>query len=100
MENNVIIIGLTPQGLSVLRVLSRAGVDVVAFYMNKKNVGVHSKYGTKILFNDIHDLKNKILGTCIATKCPLSINEKSKYAIKNITIYKYITIYYCRTNKN
>lgn len=60
MENNVIIIGLTPQGLSVLRVLSRAGTDVVAFYISKKNVGVHSKYGTKILFNDIPDLKNKI----------------------------------------
>lgn len=56
----IIIIGLTPQGLSVLRTLSRAGADVTAFYMNKRNVGVYSKYGRKIQFLDISDLKCKL----------------------------------------
>lgn len=56
----VFVIGLTPQGLSVLRTLSRKGVRVIAFYMNKKNVGVHSKYGEKIFCKDAYDLKNKI----------------------------------------
>lgn len=56
----IIIIGLTPQGLSLLRTLSRAGVSVVAFYQNVKNVGVYSKYGQKIHFDDVDDLKSKI----------------------------------------
>lgn len=55
-----VIIGLTPQGLSVLRTLSRAGADVYAFYQNARNVGAHSKYGKKIQFADATDLKMKI----------------------------------------
>ena len=56
----IIIIGLTPQGLSVLRVLAQAGYNVIALYHNKKNIGVKSKYGTKIQFGDSRDLKRKI----------------------------------------
>ena len=56
----IIVIGLTPQGLSVLRVLAQAGRKVIALYQNKKNVGVNSKYGTKIQFNDSNELKQKI----------------------------------------
>lgn len=55
-----IVIGLTPQGLSVLRVLAQAGRKVIALYQNKKNIGVNSKYGTKIQFNDSNELKQKI----------------------------------------
>lgn len=58
--NKIFVLGLTPQGLSVLRVLSRSGVPVVAFCSSTRNVGYHSKYGEKILFKDIFDLKNKI----------------------------------------
>jgi len=56
----IIIIGLTPQGLSLLRILSRYGVDVVAFYQNPRNVGVYSKYGQKKHFVDISDLKDQL----------------------------------------
>lgn len=61
--NPIIVIGLTPQGLSVLRVLSMAGHDVIAFYQNKKNIGVKSKFGTKIQFSDSSDLKRIIKET-------------------------------------
>ena len=59
-RKNLIIIGLTPQGLSLLRTLSRLGCNVTAFYHDNKNIGVHSKYGEKIQFEDIYDLKEKI----------------------------------------
>lgn len=56
-ERSVIILGLTAQGLALLRSLSRNGFQVTAFYQNPKNVGVYSKYGTKIRFDEIEDLK-------------------------------------------
>lgn len=56
----IIVIGLTPQGLSVLRTLSRAGHNVIALYQNDKNVGVKSKYGTKKQFTTAKDLKRII----------------------------------------
>ena len=59
-NQTIVIIGLTPQGLSLLRSLSRIGINVIAFYQNSKNVGVVSKFGEKILFNDTNDLKRKI----------------------------------------
>lgn len=59
-NNTCIILGLTPQGLSLLRVLSRNGVDVFAYCNSKRNVGYHSKYGKKIVFDDINDLRQKI----------------------------------------
>lgn len=55
-----IIIGLTPQGLALLRLLSRAGHQVFAFSNTKKAVGLYSKYGEKLFFSDIEDLKVKI----------------------------------------
>lgn len=58
--NKIFVLGLTPQGLSVLRVLSRSGVPVIAFCSSARNVGYHSRYGEKILFDDIKDLKSKI----------------------------------------
>jgi len=56
MKNIILVIGLTPQGLSVLRTLSRAGYKVFAFYNNKKQVGRYSKYGTKIFYQSISEL--------------------------------------------
>lgn len=55
-----IILGLTPQGLAVLRVLGRAGADVTAFCTSKRNVGYHSRYGKKVCYRDIPELKNGI----------------------------------------
>lgn len=55
-----IIIGLTPQGLSVLRTISREGAEVYAFCNTKNNVGYYSKYGKKIVFNNINELRNEI----------------------------------------
>jgi predicted ATP-grasp superfamily ATP-dependent carboligase len=55
-----IIIGLTPQGLSMLRILSRAGYPVIAFTDKKKVVGYFSKYGDKRIFSSIDDLKQQI----------------------------------------
>ena len=60
MTKKVFIVGLTPQGLSLLRVFSRAGVEVIAFCNNKRNVGYHSRYGRKVLFDGVDDLKMKI----------------------------------------
>ena len=54
-----IIIGLAPQGLSVLRMLSKAGYEVIAF-TNKKTVGYYSKYGDKRTFTNIDELKKQI----------------------------------------
>ena len=56
----IIIIGLTPQGLSLLRILCRAGINVIAYYNSKKNVGRFSKYGKKIYFETINQLKDSI----------------------------------------
>lgn len=58
--NPIFIIGLTPQGLSALRVLSQAGQRVIALYQNPKNIGVKSKYGTKIQFSNSNELKEII----------------------------------------
>ena len=56
----IIIIGLTPQGLAMLRILSRAGHQVIAFTNTKKVVGYYSKYGDKRIFNDVVNLKSQI----------------------------------------
>jgi len=55
-----ILIGLTPQGLSMLRLLSRAGFQVIAFTNTRSDVGYSSKYGEKYLFKNIEDLKTRI----------------------------------------
>lgn len=55
-----IIIGLNPQGLSMLRLLSRAGHHVIAFSDSKTAVGFFSKYGDKRLFSTIEELKKQI----------------------------------------
>lgn len=55
-----IILGLTPQGLSLLRILGRAHADVSAFCTSKKNVGYHSKYGRKVLYTNISELKKGV----------------------------------------
>lgn len=62
-----IILGLTPQGLAILREIGKAGADVTAFYNSKKNVGCHSKYGKKIFYDSIAELReyiNEILSEC------------------------------------
>ena len=55
-----ILIGLNPQGLSMLRILSCSGHNVVAFTDAKKVVGYYSKYGEKRMFSSIDDLKQQI----------------------------------------
>lgn len=55
-----IIIGLNPQGLSMLRILSRTGYSVVAFTNSSATVGYLSKYGDKRIFKDINDLERQI----------------------------------------
>ena len=55
-----IILGLTPQGLSLVRILGKAGYDVVAFYNNRKSVGRFCKYGRKIYFETVEELKKNI----------------------------------------
>lgn len=57
-----VILGLTPQGLSVLRVLGRLGADVTAFCGSRYNVGYHSRYGKKIVFSDMEALKRGVRG--------------------------------------
>lgn len=55
-----ILIGLTPQGLSMLRLLARAGFRVIAFTNTKNAVGYGSKYGEKHVFSSVDDLKTRI----------------------------------------
>lgn len=52
-----IILGLTPQGLAILRELGRAGVNVTAFCTSKHNIGFHSRYGKKLCYQNIAELK-------------------------------------------
>lgn len=56
-KRKYIILGLTPQGLALLRTLGKAGADVTAFCTSKKNVGYHSRYGKKICYRDIDELR-------------------------------------------
>lgn len=60
MERVYIILGLTPQGLALLRELGKAGAKVFAFCTSKRNVGYHSKYGVKKCYSTIGELKNFI----------------------------------------
>lgn len=59
-SHKYIILGLTPQGLSLLRILGKAKADVTAFCTSKKNVGYHSRYGKKILYRNISELKKSV----------------------------------------
>lgn len=59
--SKVILIGLTPQGLSLLRLLARNGYEVFAFSNTARSVGFKSKFGHKHLFKDVDDLKQKIV---------------------------------------
>lgn len=59
-QRKYIILGLTAQGLALLRELGRAGADVTAFCTSKKNVGYHSRYGTKILYGNVNELRMHI----------------------------------------
>jgi predicted ATP-grasp superfamily ATP-dependent carboligase len=59
-DNTYIILGLTPQGLALLRGLGKAGADVTAFCTSKKNVGYHSRYGKRICFHAIAELRTHI----------------------------------------
>lgn len=51
----VILIGLGPQGLFLMRELSRKGYSVIALG-EKNEIGAHSKYGRKILIKNREDL--------------------------------------------
>lgn len=59
-EKKYIILGLTPQGLALLRELGRVGADVTAFCQSKHNVGYSSRYGKKIFFRNVEELKEGI----------------------------------------
>lgn len=54
---DIMILGLTPQGLFLLREFSRAGLKVIAVGCNT-HVGMKSRYGTKILIRDFHELEH------------------------------------------
>lgn len=60
LDNKYLILGLTAQGLALLRELGRAGADVTAFCTSRKNVGYHSRYGKKICYRTIAELRNHI----------------------------------------
>lgn len=62
----IFVLGLTPQGLSVIRTLGRAGHQVYAFGTNKRQVGYHSRYGKKYIFSSIEELK-KIISKLLQT---------------------------------
>ncbi len=55
-----IVIGGTPQGLEVVRLLGRAGVEPYVFCRNKHQVAYHSKYGTKMLYETAEQLRIQI----------------------------------------
>lgn len=67
-EKKYIILGLTPQGLALLRELGKAGADVTAFCTSKRNVGFHSRYGKKFCYQNMLDLKCMISN--IVSKSP------------------------------
>ena len=56
----VVILGLTPQGLSLLRTLSHTCSNIHAYYISKKQIGIYSKYGDKKYVKDIQCLKIEI----------------------------------------
>ena len=59
-DKKYIVLGLTPQGLAILRGLGKSRADVTAFCTSKKNVGYYSRYGKKIIYSSISELKNHI----------------------------------------
>lgn len=61
-RKTVIVLGLTPQGLSVIRTLARGGCNVYAFGTSKKNVGYYSRYGIKKIFHSVEELKSLMQG--------------------------------------
>jgi len=70
MDNKlVVILGLTPQGLSLLRTLSQTYAIIHAFYINKKQVGVYSKYGHRKYVKDVQQLKLEIKSLIEKYKC-------------------------------
>lgn len=61
MNNKIVfVLGLTPQGLSVVRTLARAGHRVLAFGTSKRQVGYHSRYGEKYIFYSVEELKQMV----------------------------------------
>lgn len=61
-----IIIGLTPQGLSLLRIMSRAGIEVFALCHSSHEVGYKSRYGIKKIYHNSDELK-LIIRTYVST---------------------------------
>lgn len=59
-NKTIIVLGLTPQGLSVIRTLAHAGHRILAFGTSKKQVGYHSRYGEKHIFHSVEELKQMI----------------------------------------
>lgn len=59
-KRKFIVLGLPPQGLAILKELGKAGADVTAYCKSKKDIGYHSRYGKKILFDTIEELKTGI----------------------------------------
>lgn len=44
----------------ILRTLGKVGAEVTAFCTSKRNVGYHSRYGKKICYHDIEELKKYV----------------------------------------
>lgn len=58
-KNEIMILGLTPAGLFLLRELSRSGKNVLAVGL-KDNIGLYSKYGHKICLSKIEEVEDVI----------------------------------------
>lgn len=66
LSKTYIVIGGTPQGLAIVRVLGRANVALHVLCQSKKNVAYHTRFGIKHLFSNPSDLKN-IVAEIVAT---------------------------------
>lgn len=93
-----LILGLTPQGLAILRELGKAGVNVTAFYNSKKNAGCHSKYGKKIFYDSIAELRgyiDEILSECYSRPiCYITSGEILASVLREYTdLYNQCNVY-------
>lgn len=57
---SIVVLGLTPQGLALLRTFSKAGYNVFAVGF-RKDVGIYSKYGSIHVIDSLGDLKQLLI---------------------------------------
>lgn len=82
-----IVLGLHSQGLAILKELGKAGADVTACCKSKKEIGYHSKYGKRILYNTIEELKSGIASLLKASEekpvCYITSGETLAMVLSN-----------------